>query len=69
MAGRWARRETDWWETNVLNCSLCGQMIPRDAWLVEEAGETRVFCGPECERLYRDYWLPKYGPTRSAAPP
>ena len=69
MAGRWARRDADWWETTVVNCSLCGQMIPRDAWLVEEGGEARVFCGPECERLYRDYWLPKYGPCQPAGPP
>jgi ribosomal protein L24E len=60
--GHWEKRNVEWWETNVINCSLCGQMIPRDIWVVEEDGEKRLFCSEECERLYREYWLPKYGP-------
>jgi len=69
MAGHWEQRNADWWDTSVLNCSLCGQMIPRDIWVVEAASETRLFCGPDCERLYQDYWLPKYGATQRDAPP
>jgi len=23
-----------------------------------------LFCSEQCERLYRDYWLPKYGKGR-----
>ena len=66
--GRWEKRNVSWWETNVINCSLCGQMIPRDIWVVEEDGQKRLFCGPECERLYREYWLPKYGGQQEAKP-
>jgi hypothetical protein len=32
--------------------------------VVEEAGERRLFCSEQCERLYRDYWLPTYGDSR-----
>ena len=67
--GRWEKRNVSWWETNVINCSLCGQMIPRDIWVVDEGGERRLFCSPECERLYREYWLPKYGAQREAGTP
>jgi hypothetical protein len=57
----WERREHAWWETNVVNCSLCGQMIPRDIWLSDAGLE---FCSAECEQLYRRYWEPTYGPRR-----
>lgn len=66
--GGWEKRNVSWWETNVINCSLCGQMIPRDIWVVDEDGQKRLFCGPECERLYREYWLPKYGAQQEAKP-
>jgi len=55
----WRRREVSWWETNVANCSLCGQMIPRDVWVSDEG---LTFCNAACEQLYRSYWVPTYGP-------
>jgi hypothetical protein len=60
----WQRRETSWWETNVVNCSLCGQMIARDVWVSDDGLE---FCGPDCEQLYRRYWVPTYGPRRETS--
>ena len=61
--GHWETLETTWWETNVTNCSFCGEMIPRQEWVSEVEGQKRVFCSPECEQLYLDYWVPKHGPT------
>jgi hypothetical protein len=29
--------------------------------MVEFNGEELPFCNEECEGIYRDYWLPKYG--------
>ena len=58
MGGHWEQRTVDWWETNVINCSLCGQMIPREVWVSDEGLR---FCGERCEGLYRSYWLPRYG--------
>ena len=49
--GHWENRNVEWRETGVINCSLCGQMIPCDIWVVEEAGVRRPLCGEEGERL------------------
>jgi hypothetical protein len=43
------------WETIVTPCDCCGQVVAKRLWVVEVAGQERRFCGPECERLYRDY--------------
>jgi hypothetical protein len=59
----WHARELAWWETNVANCSLCGQMIPRELWLSDEG---LIFCNPACEQLYRSYWVPTYGPKETS---
>jgi len=42
-------------------CCLCGKIIPRNLWVVEKDNQELQLCDPECERIYRDYWLPKYG--------
>lgn len=56
--GHWERREIPWWETKVIHCDFCGQMIPRDVW---RSDEHLAFCDAECEGLYRRYWVPRYG--------
>ena len=60
--GEWVTRTVPWWETNVVHCALCGQMIPKAVWVSEEGLE---FCGAACERLYHDYWIPRYGPKKA----
>ena len=57
--GRQVARAQRWWETNVVTCDLCGQMIPSDLWVSDEGLR---FCALRCEELYRSYWIPKYGP-------
>jgi hypothetical protein len=32
-------------------------MLIRRAWVSDEG----VFCEPECEQLYRAYWIPRHG--------
>jgi ribosomal protein L24E len=63
--GHWKKIDTQWHETSVINCELCGQMVPRDVWIATVEGDGKTFCNPECERVYRDYWLPKYGKKRT----
>ena len=58
---RWETISLPWYETSIINCLLCGQMIPKDMWVVEDEGNRRVFCSPGCEKIYEEYWLPKYG--------
>jgi len=57
----WRKLNWPWWDTHVINCQMCGQMIPRDVWVAEDGLE---FCTEECDSLYRTYWLPRYGPDR-----
>jgi hypothetical protein len=49
----------------VVNCALCGQMIPRQVWVSDDGLE---FCGTACEELYRSYWVPRRG-VRPPTPP
>ncbi|MHB1006051.1 MAG: hypothetical protein ACYC3S_10470 [Chloroflexota bacterium] len=67
--GRWKANTQTWYETNVLNCSLCGQMIPSRIWVAEVDGKERMFCGPGCEDQYHSYWEPRYGKREQPAIP
>lgn len=59
--GHWIEIHRSWHDTTVTNCALCGRLVPRHIWMVEFAGRELPFCNAECEAIYRDYWLPKYG--------
>ena len=37
--------------------------IPRRAWVVVRDGKELLFCEPDCERIYDDYCIPRYGAT------
>lgn len=54
-------RANDYMDTSSIRCTLCGKSIPRKAWVVERGAQELLFCAPDCERLYDDYWLPRYG--------
>ena len=54
-------RDGDYMDPASLDCKVCGKSIPNRAWVVDCSGEELVFCAPDCERLYHDYWLEKYG--------
>ena len=66
VAGRWKERglANKYLETNTVNCSLCGKIIPLRAWVAEQSGNEQIFCGPNCQRLHREYWMPKHGGRR-----
>jgi len=63
-AGHWETIDSDWWDPNVINCQMCGQMIPRDIWVADDG--LRV-CSYQCDHLYRSYWLPLYGAPQSTS--
>jgi len=54
-AGSWRSLNPQVWETVVTPCECCGQVVAKQLWVVEVAGEEKHFCGPPCEELYRDY--------------
>jgi hypothetical protein len=64
--GYWRTPAQSWWETTVVNCALCGQMIPRQQWVSEEGLR---FCAERCEALYRSYWIPRHGPKSAPTGP
>ena len=59
VAGRWDERghAGNYLLKSSIHCACCGRMLVRRAWV----SEGRVFCEPECEQLYRDYWIPRHG--------
>ena len=56
--GRWEENTAQWFEQTMIYCDLCGRIIPKNFWIVEDGTERLVFCNPDCEQLYNDYWLP-----------
>jgi len=61
--GEWQERgrASDYLNQRDVDCVFCGKLIPRRAWVSTREGHELIFCDPECERLYQDYWLPRYG--------
>jgi len=61
--GEWQERgrASDYLNQRDVDCVFCGKSIPRRAWVLIREGHELIFCDPECERLYQDYWLPRYG--------
>jgi hypothetical protein len=66
MSGTWQELEHAWHETNIVNCVVCGKLIPRRAWRFDGGDGELVSCGPECEVLYESYLRPTYGVLRGA---
>lgn len=56
--GRWEENTAKWFEQTMIYCDLCGRIIPKRFWVVEEGNERRLFCNPDCEQLHDDYWIP-----------
>lgn len=59
--GRWVEREVSWHDTDVVQCAICGRLIPRRAWVFDGGGGEIAACAPDCEELYQSYWQPAYG--------
>ena len=59
--GEWRQAEISYLKANREACALCGHPIAVRYWGAELDGEELKFCSPDHERLYHDYWLPRYG--------
>jgi hypothetical protein len=57
--GRWEELHPEVWETVVTPCDFCGQVVPRRLWIAEVEGRELRFHSEDCERLYREYMLPR----------
>ncbi|MGH7120324.1 MAG: hypothetical protein ACREFP_15270 [Acetobacteraceae bacterium] len=70
--------DNDWVElprqiyvTTVCHCDCCGQMVARRFLRQHHEARELKFCSVACAKLWREYWLPRYGgggvPTSPAA--
>jgi hypothetical protein len=58
--GEWRTLRLDPARPAAVACRLCGRPLFGRVWSAELAGGGD-FCDPECERLFHEYWLPRYG--------
>ena len=61
--GTWKKREAglvEYVNSGLVNCILCGKMIPRDIWVSIYNEKELNFCDVKCENIYSEYWIPKY---------
>jgi hypothetical protein len=65
--GKWRQAKIGYLKPNRTHCELCGQLIPGRYWVAAVEGVERVFCSPDHEQKYLDYWLPRYGPGAVAS--
>jgi len=56
-SGAWEERglAASYLEQESVHCECCGRMIVRLAWV----SDGKLFCEPECARVYRSYLLPR----------
>ena len=66
--GEWKAGEISYLKANRAACALCGHPIAIRYWGAEVNGVEQTFCSPDHERLYHDYWLPRYGAKAKEVP-
>ena len=59
--GEWQETQIGYLKAHRVHCELCGQPIPGRHWRADVDGTPRIFCSPAHERMYHEYWLPRYG--------
>ena len=60
--GEWRTLTLDWGRPNAaVACRLCGRPLFGRAWSAEAEAKRADFCDPDCEGLFHEYWLPRYG--------
>jgi hypothetical protein len=62
VSGRWVELEREWQDSTLVNCEVCGRLIPRRAWVFGVAGGELEACSEACEELYVSYVEPTHGP-------
>lgn len=53
--GGWTEVSRRWWETSVINCSLCGQLIVRRAWVETVDSKDVQYCSQKCAEFATSY--------------
>jgi hypothetical protein len=63
----WIENDAPWYEQRLVHCGGCGRLIAKQLLVSDVAGERTMFCGDDCEQIYRDYVIPERG--RDYRPP
>jgi hypothetical protein len=66
--GEWRTLRVDWSRPATVACRLCGRPLFGRVWSAEVHGERLDFCEPDCETLFLEYWLPRYGEPARPVP-
>jgi len=53
--GGWRAVSRRWWETSVISCSLCGQLIVKEAWSEVRGSKEVLYCSQKCAELASTY--------------
>ncbi len=48
MTGNWIEIDNPWYESRIVNCAFCGQMIARRTFTVVVDGTAEHFCSETC---------------------
>jgi hypothetical protein len=59
--GEWRTLRLDWARPVPVVCRLCGRPLFGRVWSGDAGGEPADFCDDDCEALFHEYWLPRYG--------
>jgi hypothetical protein len=63
--GEWRTLRLDPSSPAAVACRLCGRPLFGRVWSADAAGDPADFCDPDCETLFHEYWLPRYGEAAS----
>ncbi len=56
ITGAWQLIEQSWHNVQVINCQVCGRLIPRRIWrFADKEFGSLDSCGATCERLWFEY--------------
>ncbi len=56
LSGAWEDKAQPWHEIHVLNCQVCGRLIPQRTWrFIDPDFGTILACTPPCETLWYHY--------------
>jgi hypothetical protein len=53
--GGWRAVSRRWWETSVISCSLCGQLIVKEAWVETRGSKDVLYCSQKCAQFASTY--------------
>lgn len=59
--GKWVEIKHRIYDSRINRCSLCGKALVLRYWAQDDQDDKAMYCDEDCARLWREYWLPRYG--------